>query len=293
VITFTYNSISSRTYSIVAKSVNRPILPVLRKRELVVPGKHGTYDFQVNTFDKRIIEVELRYVGTSIAELRTRARQIAYWLSGFSGNKNLVFSDEPDKYYIGKIYSEIGLQSFLRRGEATIIFECQPFAYDVGDTICSYDETLPYDAAYAYDTGLIYPNCRTSYDWYFLAPFFNVRNANSRLWCGFGWSYNPHMTGLYNHATAETPLTISIFGDVTNPRIYQETTSAQLTISGTITASTLVIDSDNMQVTLNGSNYVTTISGEFFNLSPGANGFFFYGVSPHAEVTFSWQHRWL
>ena len=292
-IGFTYGGISSRAYSIVAKSINRPILPVLRKRELAIPGRHGVYDFADNTFENRIIEVELRYVGTSFAELRTRARQIASWLSGFSGNKNLVFSDETDKYYIAKIYSEIGLQNFFKLGEATITFECQPFAYDVGDTIYAYDETYSYDTSQQYDSGLIYPNCRTVYDWYFLAPFFNVRQVDSREWCGFGWSYNPHMTSLYNHATAETPLTISIFGDVTNPRIYQETTSAELTISGTITASTLVINSDTMQVLLNGSSYVTTISGEFFNLQPGANGFFFYGISPHAEVTFSWNHRWL
>ncbi len=268
-------------------------MPVLRKRELVIPGRHGSLDFGDNTFDKRTIELELKYIGTSFAELRTRARQIAYWLSGFSGTKNLVFSDEPDKYYIGKIYSEIGLQNLFKLGECKVQFECDPFAYDVGNTIGSYDQTYEYDTGWQYDSDLIYPNQRTVYDWYFLAPFFNTQHPDSREWCGFGWSYNPHMTSLYNYATAETPLTITIFGDVTNPRIYQETTSAQLTISGTITASTLVINSDTMQVTLNGSNYVTTISGEFFNLRPGANGFFFYGVNPHAEVTFSWNHRWL
>ncbi|MDD5502475.1 MAG: phage tail family protein [Candidatus Thermoplasmatota archaeon] len=291
-IGFTYNSIHSRTYGIVAKSVNRPLLPALRPRELIIPGRHGVYDFGDNTFDKRIIEVDLKYVGTSFAELRTRARTIAAWLSGFTGMKNLIFDDEPTKYYIGKIYSTIGLQNLFTQGEATVQFECEPFAYDLA-TLGSYDATYEYDTGYSYDTDLIYPNFRTVYDWYFLSPYFNVRNPDSREWCGFGWSYNPHMASVYNYGTAETPLTITIFGDVINPQIYQETVSAELTISGMITASTLEIDSDLMQVALNGANYVTTISGEFFNLQPGANGFFFYGVAPHAEVTFSWEHRFL
>jgi len=290
-IYFTYNNISSKTYGIIAKSVNRPILPVLRRKELTVPGKHGVYCFGDETFDQRIIKVELKYVGTSFTELRTRARQIAYWLSGYSGNKNLIFSDEPDKYYIAKIYPEIGLQNLFCIGQCTVIFECKPFAYA---DLAEYDETILYDTGELYDSGLIYPNARTVYDWTFLAPFFNVRNGDSREWCGFPWSYNPHMTSLYNHATIETPFTITIYGEVENPRIYQETTSAEFTISANMTAgSTMIIDSDSMTVTLNGTNYLHKMTGDFLNLEIGANGFFFYGTSPHVEVTFDWLHKFL
>lgn len=267
------------------------MLPVLRKRELVIPGKHGVYDFADNTFEKRIIEVELKYIGTSFTELRTRARQIAYWLSGFSGTKNLVFDDETDKYYVGKIYSEIGLQNLFKLGQCTVQFEVEPFAYA---TLYAYDVTYNYDSGHDYDIGLIYPNQRTVQDWYFLAPFFNVRNADDREWCGFPWTYNPHMTSLYNHATIATPVTITIYGKVENPRIYQETTSAEFTISANMTAgSTMIIDSENMTVTLNGSNYLHKMTGDFLNLEVGANGFFFYGTNPRAEVTFDFLHQWL
>ena len=290
-ITFTYNSINSSVHGIVAKTVDRPMLPVLRKRELVIPGHSGTFDFGDNQFDKRIIQVDLKYVGTSFTELRSRARQIAYWLSGYSGNKNLVFSDEPDKWYTAKIYSEIGLQNLFLLGQTTIQFECQPFAYA---TLSAYDVTYTYDSGELYDAGLIYPNARTVYDWTFLAPYFNIQNGNSREWCGFSWTYNPHMTSLYNYATIKTPFTMTIYGKVENPRIYQETTSATFTISANMTAgSTMIIDSDKMTVTLNGTNYLNQMTGDFLNLEVGANGFFFYGVNPHAEVTFSWQHRFL
>ena len=290
-IGFSYNGIHSRTYDIVAKTINRPLLPLLRRRELTVPGRHGVYDFNDNTFDKRIIEVELRYVGTSFNELRTRARSISSWLNGYDGNKNLIFDDETDKYYVAKIYSDIRLTNLFTLGETTIIFECEPFAYaDLGQ----YDETFEYDTGYEYDSGLIYPNQRTVYDWYFLAPFMNVRHQGSREWCGFAWSYNPHMTSLYNHATIKTPFTITIYGEVENPRIVHEQTTAGFTISANMTSgSTMIIDSDTMTVTLNGSNYLHKMTGDFIDLEVGANGFFFYGTNPHAEVTFDWSHRWL
>ena len=290
-IGFTYNGIHSRTYDIVAKTVNRPILPVLRKRELAIPGRHGTYDFNDNVFNKRIVEVELRYVGTNFNELRTRARTIASWLNAYDGSKNLIFDDETDKWYTAKIYSEIGLSNLFRLGEATIIFECEPFAYA---TLGEYDVDYEYDDGHDYDSGLIYPNQRTVYDWYFLAPFMNVRHPDSREWCGFAWSYNPHMTSLYNHATIKTPCTITIYGEVENPRIVQEGTTATFTISADMTAgSTMIINSDTMTVTYNGTNYLDKMTGTFIDLEVGSNGFFFYGTNPQAEVTFDWSHRWL
>jgi len=290
VLGFTFNSIHSRTYGIVAKTITRPMLPSLRKRELIIPGRHGVLDFADNTYENRIIEVELVYIGTSFTELRTRARTIAAWLSGYNGNKNLIFDDEPEKWYVAKLYSAVGLQNLFTVGQCTIQFECEPFAYA---DLEEYDVTYNYDTGLNYDSGLIYPNQRTVYDWYFLAPFFNVRSPDSREWCGFGWSYNPHMTSLYNHGTIQTPFTMTIYGKVENPRIVHEQTSATFTISANMTASTLIINSEDYTVTLDGVNYLGKMTGDFFDLEVGANGFFFYGTSPQAEVTFDFNHRWL
>ena len=147
-ITVGYDGLDSYTdFQIIAKSVDRPILPALRKREMAIPGKHGTYDFGGNTFDSRAITVQLSYIGTSFNELRLRARDIAAWLSQTS-YKELIFSDEPDKYYLAKIYDPVGLENFFRLGKATIQFECQPFAlYVVTSAEDVYlDDTVPLDS---------------------------------------------------------------------------------------------------------------------------------------------------
>ncbi len=128
---FSFNGIAASTYSIIAKSANRPLLPALRSRELVIPGKDGSYNFGGSKYENRFVEVDIKFIGTSYTELRSRIRSIASWLSSTGDYQELIFDDEPDKYYKAKLYSEVGLQNFFRVGEATLLFQCEPFAYAV------------------------------------------------------------------------------------------------------------------------------------------------------------------
>ena len=146
-IDFEYNGISSRTYGVISKSTSRPILPALRRKELTIPGKHGTYSFGSDVYDNRIVSVDIAYVGDTLNEFRLHARDIAVWLSQTS-YKELIFDDEPDKYYLAKIYNDIGLETLYTLGEATIQFECQPFAlYIISSAEDIYlDDTVPLDS---------------------------------------------------------------------------------------------------------------------------------------------------
>ena len=147
-IQISYNNKNSYDdYSFIVKSVDRPILPTLNKKEITIPGRHGTWDFEGNTYENRIISVEFKYQGTTFNNLRLKAREIAQWLSQTT-YKELTFSDEPDKYYLAKIYDSIGLQNVLRTGQGNIKFECKPFAlYQVtsGEDVIL-DSDLPLDS---------------------------------------------------------------------------------------------------------------------------------------------------
>ena len=48
----------------------------------------------------------------------------------FSGSGNVIFSNEPDKYYIARIVKGIDYQRLLRFRKANITFRVQPFKYD-------------------------------------------------------------------------------------------------------------------------------------------------------------------
>jgi len=141
-------------FKLILQSLSRPVLPALRKRELVIPGKHGVYDFGGNTFDTRAISVLLQYLGASIEDMRLEFRDAAAWLTS-SAYLPLTFDDEPDKYYLAKIYDPVGLESLRRIGKATVQFECQPFAlYVVTSAEDVYlDDDVPLDLDIWLDSG--------------------------------------------------------------------------------------------------------------------------------------------
>lgn len=128
-----YNSKKSYDdFRIIAKSVNRPLLPAKRNSEVVVPGHNGSYDFSDDSpYENIIIPVVIQYISDTFSDLRSRARNIAAWL-GQTSYKPLIFTDEPDKYYLAKIYDAISVEKIvnLNPGEtATVNFECCPLAF--------------------------------------------------------------------------------------------------------------------------------------------------------------------
>lgn len=131
---FNFNSVDSSVFSLVCKSVKRPLLPAVKVNRIEIPGTSGMYDFGDHEYSMRTITMKIQYIGTSFAELRTRARQIAAWLSNGFWQK-LIINDESDKYYLARVTGEIDLQSLWESGSADIAFDCQPFAYSVVESI--------------------------------------------------------------------------------------------------------------------------------------------------------------
>lgn len=123
---FTFNGKHSSDFGLAVKSLDRSLLPSLRKSEITVSGRHGTYDFEQNTYENRIISVDCAIKAGSIHELRQKARRIAGWLKD---KGELRFDDEPDKYYIGRVYSRVPFENLFVLGRFTLNFECEPFAY--------------------------------------------------------------------------------------------------------------------------------------------------------------------
>lgn len=109
---------------------------------------------------------------------------------------------------------------------------------------------------------------------------------------GFGAAVDPTTTNAYNAGNRPTPVTISIPGPVTNPRIIHAGQSKEMIFSIVLGASdTLVIDSYYRTVKLNGvaSRRGSLIQPDWFYLDPGDN-FLQYRAdttgNPAASVTY-------
>lgn len=127
-IGFTFRNIHSSTFNIGVKTDDRSLIPELRRNEFVIPGRHGTVDFGLNTYEKRPIQIQIGLMkNTNWNQLRLKARDIAKWLSG---KGMLMFDDEPDKAYDASLYNYVGIEQIelLPMGLLTVTFECQPFA---------------------------------------------------------------------------------------------------------------------------------------------------------------------
>lgn len=105
------------------------MLPELRPRKVTAPLRNGAYDFGAHYYDERAISITCVTVK---AVTRDDAREMAYILSKKS---EIRFWNEPDKYYIGRIYQAPGLEVLRNVGNRfSLTFVCEPFAYGLTTT---------------------------------------------------------------------------------------------------------------------------------------------------------------
>ena len=126
------------------------LLPDKRIRKLEIPFRQGMYDFADGDGKRFYQERELRlrciWMRTPNTNItRADIRELSYWLSS---KGQITLDIEPDKYYIGELFSANELIAHYdymidmgdaydgggtTDGEFEISFVCQPFAY--GKTI--------------------------------------------------------------------------------------------------------------------------------------------------------------
>jgi len=109
------------------RSKNRQLLPETNDRYVQVPGRNGSILFPRELADRRI-ELDCAFVGSSLADIRAKARDIAAWLHT-DDRANLSFDDEPGKSYKGKLASAVDLDHTGRLGQFSLTFICEPLAY--------------------------------------------------------------------------------------------------------------------------------------------------------------------
>lgn len=94
--------------------------PNMRVKETVIDGVDGSIieELGYESYDKTIA-VGLR-IGADVDKI----------IEFFTGNGEIVFSNEPDKYYIARIIKNIDYARLLRYRVATVTFRVQPFKYN-------------------------------------------------------------------------------------------------------------------------------------------------------------------
>lgn len=131
---------------VIVQNINQSVLPSISQKTTKVNGRAGEIDFG-NEIGARIIEVELTVVGSNLVDLRGKVRQLASWLY-YEEAKELIFSEESDKYYLAKFTGDSDLEEIVRIGQGSIQFYCSdPHAYSTNVKTVQLDTSLPENPA--------------------------------------------------------------------------------------------------------------------------------------------------
>lgn len=248
-----------------------PGLPETRDKTIVIPGRHGLYDFGADLGERRF-ELPCAMITKDATELQKKIRAFAAHLVDAYGRPktlDFIIDTEPEKVYKVRYAGSLNPKRLAGLGHFTLpLVAYDPFSYA---EVTAFNEDVFYDVGAEYDSGDIYPNPD-----------------------GFEWKYERHMSGVYNHSGVHSPFEVEVVGTVTNPTITNDTTGDYITINTTLSAGqTLYIDSANYTVTIDGVNALQYMSGDFFDLIEGENDLVFTGSNPDAQVNYKWQHKFI
>lgn len=127
---FTFDGIHVRDMGIRATGKKeRSVLPPIEPITLDVPGRAGEY-YHASKLRPRVFDVPLAYTGPTPEDTQELIRQIAAWLSPERGERELVFDDDPDRYYIAVVSGETHIDNRILISTNTVTFIAfDPIAY--------------------------------------------------------------------------------------------------------------------------------------------------------------------
>jgi predicted phage tail component-like protein len=264
----TFNNQHSSLFSTYIRTKDRVLFPTLRKREVQVPGRHGTYDFGDNTFESKLIAIKFTVTASSLHDLRIKARLIAAWLNTTSRQK-LVFDDEPDKYYMARVFEKVSIEDIVTTGIFQTTFECEPFAYGAAST----SEDVTWDSDIVWDSDV--------------------------TWGGsdnytFSVTQSPTELQVDNAGTMPTRPVIIVTGSFTTISIAVN--GKVLTYTEAVADGTIIINNDKYTVKKDTTNKLAVVTGDteyFLELTAGVNTVTITGTDLNCLVLFEFRPLYL
>jgi predicted phage tail component-like protein len=126
--TFTFNGTSSNGI-FKTNAIRRQMLAPIESEIKTIRGKGGGIALK-SFLGVREIEIDVTLLRTNNTDLRSYVENtVVPWLYT-DIEKNLIFTDEPERIYKAKLISDTEIEDFLGMGEVTLKFICaDPFKY--------------------------------------------------------------------------------------------------------------------------------------------------------------------
>lgn len=135
---FVWKGIHSNEKGLKIISLPNITTPEKREEKIIIPGRDGYLTQSDGSYEGEVKPVEFDYFDD-------RFDDIKQWLTG-SGE--VIFSNEPDRYYKARIINKLDLARVLEKFHSGIIqFDCQPFGYLQDELIEITNSTTIYNQA--------------------------------------------------------------------------------------------------------------------------------------------------
>ena len=274
---FTFDGTHSSTYNGTIKSINRVLLPPTSPREVQLLRRHGVYNFNDETYRKRIIEVTLTFYSTNQVNAMQLARQVAEWLDSISAPKKLVFDNEGDKFYYAKLHAPVSLLPEAGIITAYIRFDCQPFAYNdflTGQDVAWGDAEFTWLTDYRWGGSSLYTS--------------SLSGAGSLVFNHDGTQ------AISGRSPLEGQSLIRLDGSW--DELIVTLNGKSITHSAVTSSKELVIDNLNYTIELDSVNALADCSGDledFLTIEPGSNTIAISGTSLGSiDLTVDFRPEW-
>lgn len=149
----TLDGYSLKHFGLLCEKQTNPMTPNFENKTLSIPGRDGLYNFGSN-IKERSLEFNLAAIDKDKNLLQQKLRTFASFLFDAYGKPReikLIYSYEPDKYYMVKVSSEIDPDRVMRTGKFSLKFTAyNPYAYSVAyaDEITWGSEIITFESHY-------------------------------------------------------------------------------------------------------------------------------------------------
>ncbi|MFG0329220.1 MAG: distal tail protein Dit [Phycisphaerales bacterium] len=136
ITTASLDGVDSTTIAdLIITGVRRQATPSVRDVYLDVPGRPGAWHFGEAPGDRELTLGVL--IGSStLAARRSSVRELGRWLwpgVGVDGERELILSDEPDRYELVTLTDALEVDELMETGEGAVTFRTAPYALDVNE----------------------------------------------------------------------------------------------------------------------------------------------------------------
>lgn len=258
---FKFKNKHTGDFGVTAQTQSRPIRPETKKQTFETPYADDDYDFsEANMhgrrfYNSRTFKMDLKVVADNLSALQKKLSKIATWLMG---KGDLTFDDSPLVKFDASVDDTIEYKPEHGRSTVlSVLFKVKAFArliFDVFEGPCLDDDIL-LDDDIPLDT----------------SEYFSFSGTGR------------HSHTVMNIGEAAVRPVISISG--ASGSVTLICNGHTLTVAGNCT-----IDCEKQLVTYDGESLMSSVSGTFFELAPGANTI---TVSKTATIEITYEPRYL